>query len=155
MKFFIYNTNFYSICKSDIQDIILLDQLFVEMGYDINYTVWSVEDYLFYLAKRNSVLTVVRYQKIIAFCLSVINADESELYKIVVDKQFRGKGIGKFLILYHIGFLKFNGVKASFLEVSSENSHAINLYKKIGYEIINVRKKYYASVDAFVMKKLL
>ncbi|MCS6955930.1 MAG: GNAT family N-acetyltransferase [Candidatus Calescibacterium sp.] len=155
MKFFIYNTNFYSVCENDMQDIIVLDRLFVEMGYDINYTLWIAEDYIFYLTKRSSVLTVVRYQKIIAFCLSVINNDDSELYKIIVDKYFRGKGIGKFLILYHIGFLKLNGVKASFLEVSCENSHAINLYQKVGYEIINIRKKYYGSVDAFVMRKLL
>ena len=38
------------------------------------------------------------------------------------------------------------------LEVSTDNRPAINLYKKVGFQIINVRKNYYENKDAYVMK---
>ena len=40
------------------------------------------------------------------------------------------------------------------LEVASNNEPAINLYKKCGFKIINIRKKYYKNIDALVMEKV-
>ena len=45
---------------------------------------------------------------------------------------------------------------AMMLEVGTENTAAITLYKKLGYENISTRKGYYgAGLDAFVMRKEL
>lgn len=41
------------------------------------------------------------------------------------------------------------------LEVKEDNIKAINLYKKHGFKIINVRKKYYRHKDALIMEKIL
>ena len=39
------------------------------------------------------------------------------------------------------------------LEVNEKNDSAINLYKKIGFYLINIRKKYYGNEDALIMRK--
>ena len=52
-------------------------------------------------------------------------------------------------INYNINHLKS---KSILLEVSSKNRNAYNLYSKLGFKIINIRKNYYADSDAYVMK---
>jgi len=43
-----------------------------------------------------------------------------------------------------------------FLEVRTDNSRAINLYKSCGFEEIGIRRKYYqpSGADALVMRRL-
>ena len=38
------------------------------------------------------------------------------------------------------------------LEVRCDNNNAIKLYKKYNFKIINIRKKYYDNMDAYVME---
>lgn len=155
MSLFIYNVSLYTICIPDIEQILLLDRYFMDLGYEDRFVLWDKEDFIYYLSRRDVIFTVLKKEKIVGFCLSVINFDESELYKIVVDKSFRGKGLGKFMMLYHLGSLKFKGIKISFLEVSSKNELAISLYTSMGYELVNIRKNYYGTDDALVMRKFL
>jgi len=112
---------------------------------------WTREDYLFYLTRRDSLLTLAKNDKIIAFCLSVLIDKESELYKIIVDKNFRSMGLGKMLLSYHLIYLKMKGIEVSFLEVAENNYVARKLYEGLGYKVINVRKNYYGSLNGFVM----
>ncbi|MFN3994952.1 MAG: GNAT family N-acetyltransferase [bacterium] len=150
-SFWIYNVSFYSISLEDLQDIVRIDN----QEFDCNNFafLWTMDDYIFYLTSKNHVITVSKTKKIIGFCISFISQNESELYKIVVEKDYRDRKIGKIMLIYHLGFLKFKGVKTSFLEVASDNYKAIGLYKKIGYREIGLRKEYYGKIDAILMKK--
>ena len=52
--------------------------------------------------------------------------------------------------------LKKSGVKKIFLEVSTNNFPALNLYKNNGFVQISVRKNYYEDgSDAILMEKLI
>jgi len=44
-----------------------------------------------------------------------------------------------------------DSVETVTLEVAVNNEAAINLYKKFGFEIIHIRKKYYNGIDAYLM----
>ena len=81
------------------------------------------------------------------------NIDYYELEAIVVDPEYRNKGIGNNLMNYFINNYVTN--EDIILEVAVNNEKAINLYKKNGFEIINIRKKYYKDCDAFVMKRVV
>ncbi len=151
----VYNLSFFSFCKQDLEDICKVD---FEFSYlvDINLLVWDKEDFIFYLSKKDYILSVVKSNGgIIGFCLSFISGKESELYKIIVLSDYRGRGIGKVLLAYHLNYLNFIQVNVSFLEVAENNHQAIKFYERFGYKRIGLRKGYYGSKDAFVMRKFL
>lgn len=77
--------------------------------------------------------------------------DELEISGIAVLPEYRNKGIATLLIEEMI---KTDFSKA-FLEVRKSNISAINLYKKFGFELINVRKDYYSNPieDALILSK--
>ena len=57
-----------------------------------------------------------------------------------VIKPYRGKGYGKKLLKYVIDHAWSQGLKRLELEVFSDNKIAINLYKKMGYEVEGIKK---------------
>ena len=73
--------------------------------------------------------------------------DRLEVDYIVVDSQYRGKGIAKKLLESIIDLNKENIT----LEVREDNIPAINLYKKMGFEIVSKREKYYGNIDGLLM----
>lgn len=73
--------------------------------------------------------------------------DITDLLYIVVDKLYRNKGIASTLLEYLI-----KESKKILLEVRCDNKNAIKLYKKYNFKIINIRKKYYDNMDAYIME---
>jgi ribosomal-protein-alanine acetyltransferase len=91
-----------------------------------------------------------------AFAIWQATEDECELLSIVVEPAERGKGLAKTLMEHCHRELAERGIKKFFLEVRENNSAAIFLYKKLGYEKIAERKKYYADGEcAIVMQTQL
>jgi len=90
-----------------------------------------------------------------AFAIWQIASDECELLSIAVNAAERGKGYAKALMEHsHKEFAK-QGIKKFFLEVRENNTAAISLYKKFGYEKIAERKKYYADGECAVVMNLV
>lgn len=77
--------------------------------------------------------------------------------EIMVDEQFRGKGLGKALISCFfdtVDRLKYNDV---FIRVWDENTPAILLYQKMGFQIvahIKQTKKTLNGDSEFIMNKI-
>lgn len=53
---------------------------------------------------------------------------------LMIDKDFRGEGIGKFLLKMIIEKAKQMGLRTLVLDVFSDNIAAINLYQKMGFK---------------------
>ena len=83
--------------------------------------------------------------------------DEVEIYTIAVDKSHRGENIGSDMLEHLINISRNLKVKKIWLEVSTKNIPAINLYQKFGFEKIRLRENYYARIheDAYIMLKEL
>jgi len=110
------------------------------------------KDYQF---SKNTIKKILKIQnKIVAvFELNII-FDTAEILIISVKPQYQQKGIGKEIMNYIINFCKSSNVKYIYLEVAENNQKAINLYKKFGFEIYNIRKDYYENkINAILMKK--
>lgn len=83
-------------------------------------------------------------------------ADEAEIITIGVNPEYRKNGIATAMLTLIENELKKSGVKKIFLEVSVNNTPALNLYKNNGYNEFSVRKKYYDDgSDAILMQKIL
>ncbi|MBO4480346.1 MAG: GNAT family N-acetyltransferase [Alphaproteobacteria bacterium] len=79
--------------------------------------------------------------------------DEAEIISIGVHPDARGSGIAIAMLGIMENELKKAGVKKILLDVSAENTAAINLYKKCGFMENGRRPKYYDGIDAILMEK--
>lgn len=89
-----------------------------------------------------------------AFAVYRCVMDECELLLIGVAPEIRRTGTASALITIIEKEIKKQCINKIFLEVSAINIPAINLYKKLGYSEIGIRKKYYEDgSDAILMAK--
>ena len=70
-----------------------------------------------------------------------------EIDYIITDTRYRNKGIGQELLKSIIDLNPDNIT----LEVREDNIPAINLYKKMGFEVVSKREKYYGNIDGLLM----
>ena len=77
--------------------------------------------------------------------------DRIEIEYIIVDAEYRKKGIGTLLL----NEIEQKGIKNITLEVRESNKEAIEFYKKNGYRIEAIRKNYYGSENGYLMLKEL
>ena len=78
----------------------------------------------------------------------------SDVQTIGVEPESQGKSIGRTLMNELLAFAKRQGSEEVFLEVKAGNESAIGLYLSLGFEQIDVRKRYYqpSGEDALVMR---
>jgi len=93
--------------------------------------------------------------KIIGYVIYHIFSDEAEILNLVIDIPFRGQKFGKQLLEYAIEDIKARKAKNIFLEVAQTNIIAEKLYQSLNFAKYAVRKNYYASQCAIMMKKQL
>ena len=77
--------------------------------------------------------------------------DAYEIIGIVVDENYQNMGIGKKLLDCTKIFAQKNKRSLIALEVDEKNDKAIKFYKNFGFQVTNIRKKYYRDNDAYVM----
>lgn len=89
-----------------------------------------------------------------AFIFTYTIEDYTDLLTLGVHLDQRKKGLATFLLEFIIHKAPKN--QKFFLDVECKNNAAICLYKKIGFELVSIRKGYYpqvdgSAIDAFVM----
>lgn len=123
-----------------------------------NNTPWSLYDYEESFKNPNHhFIGISVNDKLIGFCVYSTVLDEAEILQIVIEKHMHGHGYGYNLLNYICSILSSNNISQIFLEVMVGNQNAINLYNKLGFNIIGKRKHYYhvdgKSFDAILMAK--
>lgn len=90
-------------------------------------------------------------EKILGFIHITKLYETIDIVDIVVDSGARHRGIGSNLLDYVIS--EYDDVKLITLEVNVRNKIAIAFYQKFGFEIVSLRKNYYNTDDAYLMKR--
>ncbi|MEM3623145.1 MAG: ribosomal protein S18-alanine N-acetyltransferase [Candidatus Bathyarchaeia archaeon] len=81
---------------------------------------------------------------------------KGHIVSVAVLHQHRRKGIGKALVSQALENMRIYNAKQCFLEVRVTNTPAIELYKKLGFEVTRTIHGYYSDgEDAYVMTKKL
>ncbi len=82
---------------------------------------------------------------------------QSDIQTIAVSPELRGKGLGRDLMEHLLAEAKRAICPEVFLEVRADNPVARKLYETLGFEQIDIRKRYYQpdDVDAIVMRATL
>lgn len=110
------------------------------MKYPFDFKKWVSGSYL----KEGISTYVAKSDKWIVGHMSLAQyPDRLHIFHLIVDSKHRGKGIGKKLIEYGIGFAKKKNYKKVTLRVSQKNDKAIKLYERSGFSVIGIRDTSY------------
>ena len=120
---------------NDIDDInrlgLLLNKKFLK--------VYNLEE--MFKHDYNKIYLYIENEEVVGMLMAIVLYDTCEIENIVVKEEYRNKKIATNLIDTLISEFNEN-IKTLTLEVAVDNEKAINLYKKFGLEVINIRKKY-------------
>ena len=72
--------------------------------------------------------------KISACGLGVIENEFMGIFNIIVDPDYRKQGLGRDIMLHLMNIGRQNGASLSYLQVMKDNTAAINLYEKLGFD---------------------
>ena len=100
----------------------------------------SIEDFKNYFNEDRIKIWKISTRKIIGFVIFYHVKDEIEIIQICIMRACQRKNYGSSIINK---IKKLNNVRKIFLEVSVENTQAINFYLKNGFKKIGTRKAYY------------
>lgn len=130
---------------------------------------WTLDDYKKEIDNKDSVAIIsVLEGKVCGFLLGrlIMNqnttnkitiVNEAEIYNIGVNHDLRRLGIGKSLFFEFTIKCREKDISLIWLEVRKNNNDALEFYKSLGFESVNIRKNYYTNPpeDAVIMKHKL
>ena len=98
--------------------------------------------------------------KVIGFAMCWFIMDECHIGNIAVLPSYRKQGVATMLLNNLLEDCSEHGTTNLLLEVRVSNLHAQNLYKKLGFQELIIRKQYYKNndgtyEDAIIMNKEL
>ena len=112
-------------------------------------------------SKRDTMIPEYRNERdnatmndIVGYIGMYLSFDEGDITNVAVAPAFRKKGYGEALVTAAKDAAKAAGAESIFLEVRQSNEPARSLYKKLGFEELGIRKKFYEHPveDAIIMK---
>jgi ribosomal-protein-alanine N-acetyltransferase len=115
---------------------------------------WSEDEVESLLIERNVIgHRALAGKKLAGFILSRLAADEAEILSVAVDRAFQGRGLGRRLLMLHLGRLAGYGVRTVFLEVDQNNDPAGKLYARAGFREVSQRPNYYGNATALILRR--
>jgi len=128
------------------------NERFIEIGLLVNGDFSKLFNLEFIInSDSEDVFGYYDNNKLVGFIHVLKTFECVEIINVVVDIEYRKQGIASKLINYVVDY--YDDLEYILLEVNEHNEKAINLYNKLEFKVINVRKKYYGNDDALIMRK--
>jgi [ribosomal protein S18]-alanine N-acetyltransferase len=92
-------------------------------------------------------------EEVVAYIIYWQIGDDVQVNNVAVHPDCRGLGLGEAMMRHAIGKVRDAAGAFMTLEVRQSNTPALTLYRKLGFEVMGVRKNYYTKPDedAYVM----
>lgn len=137
----------------DIPALVALEQdLFADDG-------WTAASWWGELAARprREYVLVDDGQGILAYAGLDHGGEVADIMTVAVAARGRGTGVGAALLAELEKRAVASGAAYVMLEVRDDNDPAKNLYARAGFDVLNIRRRYYqpGDVDALVLRKTL
>lgn len=118
-------------------------------------TPWSEDAFKMEIEKNmlSKYIVVEENGEIIGYGGVWIIVDEGHITNIAVHPDYRGRGIGNYIVEGLIDICEKNGIYNMTLEVRVSNYVAQSLYRKYGFKEAGIRPRYYSDTneDALIM----
>ncbi len=136
--------------EPDLQEVVRVE--FWSFPYPFENEVLAI----LYLAWRKYFFIAECLGKVVGYVAGRPEGSWGHVVSIAVMPRWRGRGLGKALMLALEEAFASDGLMNTYLEVATWNRDAIALYKRLGYVVAGVMGQYYPDgSDAYVMVKRL
>jgi len=132
----------------------------IDLCYELDsntISLWSKEQWANEFKKDGTkIFGLLIKNLVIGICVFQVVLDEAQINFFVVNKQFRKKGFGSYLMIYLIKECEKLNLKKLLLEVSQSNVSAERFYNRFDFSTVGIRKNYYKDgSDALLKEKKL
>lgn len=139
-----------NLTKSDINQILAIEE-------SVHISPWTEETFNTCFESGYIGWVIEIHSKIIGFIIVSMRMAECHILNICIAFPYQHKGYGRKLLEYALENAQKNGITMAYLEVRRSNAKAINLYKKLQFDLVGERKNYYpayeGSEDALIFAK--
>ena len=131
----------------DIQDVVEIEKKCFSLP-------WSEKSFEDSLTREDTIFLVCEDDVVTGYIGLYLSFDEASVTNVAVSPEFRKRGYGERLVMAAKETAKDANAESVLLEVRASNLPAISLYKKLGFEELGIRKKFYEHPveDAIIMK---
>ena len=146
--------------KIEPASIKLLDKLYEIEEQCFDQEAFTKRQIAYLLTDYNTIALVAKANNDIAgFIITQIEIENNTLFghiiTINVSSSCRRKGIASKMLQEMEIILKQKGIRECHLEVREDNSAALKLYQKSGYQKISKLEKYYGKAHGLYLRKTL
>ena len=132
----------------------------IDLCYELDsntISLWSKKQWASEFKKEGTkIFGLFSSNFVVGICVFQVILDEAQINYFVVNKKFREKGFGSFLMRYLIKRCKEQNINKLFLEVSHSNYEAERFYTRFNFSTVGIRKNYYKDgSDALLKEKKL
>ena len=137
-----------------------LNEKDIDSCYDLDsnsISLWSKKQWANEFKKGGiKVFGLILSNLVIGICVFHVVLDEAQINYFVIDKKYREKGFGSYLMDFLIKKCEKLNIKKLFLEVSNTNFTAEKFYSRFDFSTVGIRRNYYKDgSDALLKEKKL
>jgi len=117
-------------------------------------SLWSKKQWANEFKKEGTkIFGLLTTNLVIGICVFHVVLDEAQINYFVVNKNFRKKGFGSYLMSYLIKKCEKLNLKKILLEVSQGNDTAERFYSRFDFSTVGIRKNYYKDGSHALLKE--
>ena len=129
----------------------------IDLCYELDsdtISLWSKKQWAYEFKKEGTkIFGLLITNLVIGICVFQIVVDEAQINYFVVNKKFREKGFGSYLMTYLIKKFEKLNLKKILLEVSQCNVTAEKFYSRFDFSTVGMRKNYYKDGSHALLKE--
>ncbi len=144
----------------DLEQVVAIDQMSFSLpwpAHSFRYELFENDVARLWVAEADlsstEAISARKTSTVVGMIVVWLILDEAHIATIAVHPNYRRLGIGRQIILTALRECRTQGAASATLEVRENNPNAIDMYRKLGFEIVGRRKRYYkdSNEDAILM----
>ncbi len=129
----------------------------IDLCYELDsntISLWSKKQWAHEFKKKGTkIFGLLVKNLLIGICVFQVILDEAQINYFVVNKKFRKKGFGSYLMGYLIKKCEKLNLNKLLLEVSQSNLTAQKFYSRFDFSTVGIRKNYYKDGSHALLKE--
>ena len=129
----------------------------IDLCYELDsntISLWSKKQWVNEFKKEGTkIFGLLITNLLVGICVFQVVLDEAQINYFVVNKKFRKKGFGSYLMSYLIKKCENLNLKKILLEVSQANVTAERFYSRFDFSTVGIRKNYYKDGSNALLKE--
>ena len=129
----------------------------IDLCYELDsntISLWSKEQWANEFKKEGTkIIGLLITNLVVGICVFQVVLDDVQINYFVVNKKFRKKGFGSYLMSYLIMKCEKLNLKKLLLEVSQSNVTAERFYSRFDFSTVGIRKNYYKDGSHALLKE--